>query len=174
MGEYLNSRADRLYTQEACREFENRYKAHIGPIDIFGDASGRNLHTTGLSDYSISQNFLYQVGFRKIWLRVPQSNPPVLNRVNKVNAMLTNALGEMRLEVDPRCKELIKDLEEVMFKPDSGIVDKAHDPRRTRASDALGYVILGTIRTTSGGRRKGQTADLRNRQSRAFGESRAP
>lgn len=77
-------------------------------------------------------------GFRKVRLRVPKGNPPVLGRVNKVNAMLTNALGEVRLEVDPRCKELIKDLEEVMFKPDSGIVDKAHDPRRTHASDALG------------------------------------
>lgn len=74
-------------------------------------------------------------------LRVPQSNPAVLNRVHKVNAMLTNALGEVRLEVDPRCKELVKDFEEVMFKPDSGIVDKARDPRRTHASDALGYAI---------------------------------
>jgi hypothetical protein len=55
--------------------------------------------------------------------------------------LLTNALGEVQLEIDPRCRELIKDLEEVMFKPDSGVIDKVRDPRRTHASDALGYVI---------------------------------
>ncbi len=55
--------------------------------------------------------------------------------------LLTNALGEVRLEVDPRCKELIKDFEEVMFKPESGVIDKATRSARTHASDALGYAI---------------------------------
>ena len=72
---------------------------------------------------------------------MPASNPPVLNRIRKVNALLTNAMGEVRLELDPRCRELIRDLEEVMFKPDSGVIDKQRDPKRTHASDALGYVI---------------------------------
>jgi hypothetical protein len=72
---------------------------------------------------------------------VPLSNPPVMSRVHKVNALFTNALGEVRLEMDGRCKELIADFEEVMFKPDSGVIDKNRDPRRTHASDALGYVI---------------------------------
>jgi hypothetical protein len=58
-----------------------------------------------------------------------------------VNALLTNVLGEVRLEIDPRCGELIKDFEEVMFKPESGVIDKVRDVRRTHASDALGYLI---------------------------------
>ena len=58
-----------------------------------------------------------------------------------INALLTNALGEVRLEIDPRCSELIKDFEEVTFKPDSGVIDKLRDPRRTHASDALGYAV---------------------------------
>lgn len=87
------------------------------------------------------QNSLCRAGFRDVRLRVPQGNPAVLNRVQKVSALLTNVLGEVRLEIDPRCKDLVKDFEEVMFKPDSGIVDKARDPRRTHASDALGYAI---------------------------------
>lgn len=53
-------------------------------------------------------------------VRVPTANPPVLKRVQRVNALLTNANGEVRLEIDPKCRELIKDLEEVLFKPDSG------------------------------------------------------
>ena len=122
-------------------EFENRYGGHAGGIEIFGDASGRNLHTTGLNDYTSIQTYLTRAGIRNFRLRVPASNPPVLNRVRQVNALLTNALGEVRLEIDPRCKELIRDLEEVMFKPDSGLIDKLRDPRRTHASDALGYAV---------------------------------
>ncbi len=132
---------ERATTEEACMEFENRYKNHMGALEIFGDASGRNMHTTGTNDYTMLQSYLYRAGFRNVKLRVPSKNPPVLNRVQKVNALLTNALGEVQLEVDPRCKELIKDFEEVMFKPESGVVDKVRDPRRTHASDALGYVL---------------------------------
>lgn len=132
---------ERATTDEACMEFENRYKAHMGALEVFGDASGKNMHTTGSNDYSMLQSYLYRAGFRHVKQRVPTKNPPVLNRVQKVNALLTNALGEVRLEIDPRCKELIKDLEEVMFKPESGVVDKMRDPRRTHASDALGYVV---------------------------------
>ncbi len=132
---------ERATTEEAGQEFENRYKSHAASLEIFGDASGRNMHTTGTTDYSMLQGFLYRAGFRHVKLNVPQKNPPVLSRVQKVNALLTNALGEVRLEVDPRCKELIKDFEEVMFKPDSGIVDKVRDPQRTHASDALGYLV---------------------------------
>lgn len=132
---------DRATTEEACAEFENRYKGHAAPLEVFGDASGRNMHTTGKTDYTLLQSYLHRAGFRNIRLRVPMSNPPVLSRVQKVNALLTNALGEVRLEVDPRCRELIKDFEEVLFKPDSGIIDKVRDPKRTHASDALGYVI---------------------------------
>lgn len=132
---------ERATTEEAGLEFENRYRNHNAGLEIFGDANGRNMHTTGMTDYSMLQGLLYRAGFRNVKLRVPQKNPPVLSRVQKVNALLTNALGEVRLEVDPRCKELIKDFEEVIFKPDSGVIDKLHDLRRTHASDALGYLI---------------------------------
>lgn len=143
---------ERATTEEACQEFENRYQGHAAGVDIFGDANGRTMHTTGLSDYSMLQNSLYRAGFRNITIRVPRGNPAVLNRVQKVNAMLTNANGEVRLEVDGRCVELVKDFEEVLFKPESGIVDKARDPRRTHASDALGYAIweLFTARPNAG------------------------
>ena len=132
---------ERATTEEACQEFENRYRGHAAGLEVFGDASGRNMHTTGMTDYTMLQSFLYRAGFRNVKVRVPSRNPPVLSRVQKVNALLTSSLGEVRLEVDARCPELIKDFEEVMFKADSGIVDKARDPRRTHASDALGYAV---------------------------------
>ncbi len=132
---------NRATTMEACMEFENRYGGHAAGLDIFGDASGQNSHTTGTSDYNTLQTFLLKAGFRNANQRVPKSNPSVLDRVRKVNALLTNAAGEVRLEVSSNCKELIKDFEEVLFKPDSGVIDKLRDPLRTHASDALGYAI---------------------------------
>ncbi len=132
---------DRATTDEACQEFENRYRGHVAGLEIFGDASGRNMHTTGTSDYTMLQSFLYRAGFRNVKIRVPSKNPPVLSRIQRVNGYLTNSLGEIRIEIDPRCRELVKDFEEVLFKPDSGVIDKTRDLRRTHASDALGYLV---------------------------------
>ena len=131
----------RATTEEACMEFENRYRLHFGDLEIYGDSSGRNMRTTGGTDYSILQQSLYRAGLRKVKINVPSANPAVLSRVQKVNALLTNALGEVRLEIDPKCRELIKDLEEVLFKADSGVIDKARDPLRSHVSDALGYAV---------------------------------
>jgi hypothetical protein len=50
------------------------------------------------------------------------------------------------LVMDPRCKELIKDFEQVSYKADSGVIDKERDPKRTHLSDALGYLIWREMR----------------------------
>ncbi|MGC2661520.1 MAG: terminase family protein [Bryobacteraceae bacterium] len=132
---------ERATTQEAATEFENRYGKHQGAVEIFGDASGRSMQTTGFSDYQILQNTLTRAGIRRIKMRVPASNPPVLSRIRKVNGLLTNALGEVRIEIAPKCEHLVKDLEEVLYKPGSAVIDKNRDPLRTHASDALGYLV---------------------------------
>ena len=67
------------------------------------------------------------------------------DRTNCVNAMLRNQAGERRLLIDPKCKQLILDLERVRWKNDTqgntlAELDKS-DPERTHVSDALGYVI---------------------------------
>jgi hypothetical protein len=46
-----------------------------------------------------------------------KANPPELDRVNEVNALLEPALGELRLFVHKRCERLIADLEKVTFIP---------------------------------------------------------
>ena len=43
--------------------------------------------------------------------------------------------------VDPQCKELIKDFEQVCFKEDTMQIDKDRDRLRTHLSDALGYLV---------------------------------
>lgn len=131
----------RATTEEACQEFENRFRGHSTGVEVFGDSSGNNDHTVSNTDYKVIRNYLLKAGFRNVTFRVPSHNPPVLSRVQKVNAWLTNSLGEVRLEIHPKCRELIKDMDQVLFKPDSGVIDKVRDPKRTHTSDALGYLI---------------------------------
>ncbi len=135
----------RATTEEACQEFENRYRGHTSGIEIFGDVSGNNDHTVSNTDYGVVRTYLARTGFRNVQFKIPGRNPAVLSRVQKVNALLTNTLGEIRLEVSPRCKELIKDMEQVLFKPESGVIDKFRDLKRTHTSDALGYLIWGVF-----------------------------
>jgi phage terminase large subunit len=69
----------------------------------------------------------------------------VKDRINCVNARLCNSLGERRLFIDPRCRQLIRDLEQVTWKTDANgnpLVElNKSDPLRTHTSDALGYYI---------------------------------
>jgi hypothetical protein len=130
----------RSSTQEACEEFLARWGHHQGPVYVFGDASGRSRRTTGASDYEIVERLLAGAGIR-ISFRVPRANPPVRERTNLVNSLLCDAGGGVRLWVDGRCRELIRDFEEVRYKPGSTVIDKDRDPDRTHVSDALGYLI---------------------------------
>jgi hypothetical protein len=71
----------------------------------------------------------------------PRANPQIRDRVNLTNAMLRSAGGDIGLVVDRKCKELIKDLEQVSYKEDSNQIDKDRDRMRTHLSDALGYLL---------------------------------
>jgi hypothetical protein len=77
----------------------------------------------------------------KVDYRVPKANPSVRERINLTNRQLKSASGKIGLLVDPQCKELIKDFEQVCFKEDSNVIDKDRDRMRTHLSDALGYVL---------------------------------
>ena len=84
---------------------------------------------------------LQQAGYERVTFRVPASNPLVRERIQLTNSKLFTAGGECCLVMDPQCKELIADMEEVTYKADSMVIDKDRDPRRTHLSDALGYLI---------------------------------
>jgi hypothetical protein len=131
----------RATTQEACAEFQNRFGNHLGGVVIYGDASGNHRQTTGLTDYQVIRRFMQEHGLRVGGYRVPPANPAVRERVQLVNARLKNAAGDVRLWVDAKCKELIRDFEDVRYIPSTTLVDKDRDPKRTHLSDALGYLI---------------------------------
>jgi hypothetical protein len=131
----------RATTRQACDEFQARYRNHCGGVVIYGDASGGRQQTTGSSDYQIIQAYFRQAGYPRWEYKVPKANPPVRDRVMLVNAKLRSAGGEVHLLIDRKCKGLAKDFEQVVYKPESTIVDKERDPQLTHLSDALGYLV---------------------------------
>ena len=128
-------------TDEACERFLARFGQHPAGIAVYGDASGNSSHTTGNSDFQVIRDFFRANGNTPVSFRVPRSNPLIRERVNLMNSKLRPASGEIQLSVDRRCKELIKDLEQVSYKEDSNQIDKDRDRNRTHLSDALGYLI---------------------------------
>jgi hypothetical protein len=128
-------------TQEACEQFRQRFPNHQGGLEIYGDASGNNRQTTGDSDYQIVRQYFWANYGANVKYKVPKANPSVRERIMLTNTKLRSAAGEVRLLVDPKCKELIKDFEQVSYKADSNAIDKDKDRRRTHLSDALGYLL---------------------------------
>ena len=131
----------RASTAEACDEFHERYPNHQAGVVIYGDASGQRLQSAGTTDYRIIKEFFRQTAYAGLKFRVPASNPSVRERVALVNAGLFSANEDVHLLIHPRCKGLISDLEEVVYKADSTVIDKDKDPKRTHLSDALGYLM---------------------------------
>ncbi len=137
-------------TVEACEEFSKRFPSHAGGVIVYGDASGNAQHTTGASDYQIVRDhFRLHYGGR-VTYRVPKSNPSVRDRITLTNAKLRTGSGEIGMLIDPKCKEMIKDFEQVAYKADSNAIDKEKDRRRTHVSDALGYLLWQECRPMPG------------------------
>ena len=131
----------RASTLQACEEFHSRYTSHQAGLVIYGDASGQRLQTAGTTDYQIIKEYFRRTAYENVKFRVPPGNPSVRDRVALVNAKLFSADETVRLFVHPRCKALVADLEEVTYKPETSVIDKERDPKRTHLSDALGYLI---------------------------------
>jgi len=128
-------------TLAACEEFHRRFPAHPRGLVVYGDASGNTMHTTGTSDYHIVREYFAEHYGSSLQYKVPKANPSVRDRITLTNAKLRNASGDIQLLVNRKCAELIKDFEQVCYKPDSTAPDKDKDRSRTHLSDALGYLL---------------------------------
>jgi hypothetical protein len=131
----------RASTWNACEEFWNRFGHHAAGLVVYGDASGQSLKTSGTTDYDMIRQFFSRTPYRTVDYRVPKANPMVRDRILVVNSRLRAANGDIQLHVNPKCGELIKDLEEVVYKTGTTVIDKERDPKRTHLSDALGYLV---------------------------------
>jgi PBSX family phage terminase large subunit len=99
-------------TLDTVRLFCQDHKDLAGNVrlKIRGDSTGRNRSSvTGLADYKYIQDELTHAGF-SFEMEVAAKNPAIVDRINHVNAYLQNCEGESRIEIDPSCKDLIRDL----------------------------------------------------------------
>jgi len=113
-------------------------------VGVYGDAAANHGNIqTKKSDYQAIREYFRSVPDIKLVWCENTSNPPVKDRVAAVNRMLRDAMGRVRLSIDPRCKELRSDFLKVSWKhgAEGFELDKKSDPKRTHMSDALGYFI---------------------------------
>lgn len=133
-------------TVQACQEFLRRIPGQRAEIIVYGDASGYAEKTSGLSDYEMVQDFMADHANLRVSYRAQKANPSVRQRINLTNGKLRSASGNIELLIDPKCKELIMDFEQVCFKQDRYEIDKERDRNRTHLSDALGYLLWSEYR----------------------------
>lgn len=107
-----------------------------GQIRLYGDATGTSAKTTGPSDHAV----LKEVFPSATWC-LPHSNPHVRDRVAAVNARFETMDGRSHFRVDPSCKRLIADFEQVIF-AENGELDQKTNKELTHISDAAGYWIV--------------------------------
>ena len=94
----------------------------------YPDATGRAKGSSAAySDISILK--------RHFQVKVKHINPRVINRVNAMNKALSG-----NMIIDPRCKDLINDLEKVTNKQGTREIDKSNK-MLSHISDALGYAV---------------------------------
>lgn len=108
----------------------------VREIYIYPDASGDSRKSNNASSTDIAQ--LKQAGFHVI---VNNTNPPVKDRINSMNAMFCNADGARRYKVNvKRCPVYSESLEQQVWDPKSGEPDKKSD--NDHPNDAGGYYIV--------------------------------
>lgn len=113
-----------------------RTAGHIGPIRIYGDATGKSAKTTGPADHAVLRDLFPGA----VWC-IPGHNPHEKDRVSAVNGVCESMAGLHRLEVDPSCLGLVADLEQVIY-AENGELDKKTNPMLTHLSDGLGYWLV--------------------------------
>lgn len=132
-------------TPEMAWKLLNQYPGFF--YRIFGDASGQRGSTSnaGETDYIQLSTTLSDEG-AMFSIDVEQANPMVKNRVETMNAMFRNGMGEVRQTYDPEgCPLLDGDVRTVGWKTNAlgkGALDNNGDVQRTHSSDGAGYAVF--------------------------------
>lgn len=132
---FKNSSAEET-TRAFCEDFKHLREKLF--LRIRGDASGASRSAnTGRSDYFYVEEMLNHYGFR-FQKEVKPSNPPIIDRVKIVNGWLKPLVGSPRVEIDPSCKDLVRDLssQELNGRIPSDANNLGHK------ADAFGYDIF--------------------------------
>jgi PBSX family phage terminase large subunit len=119
---------DELFERNSTTpQMGSKLAAKHGKCVIIPDSTAHNRKTSGKTDIQM----LKEQGHRVESTR----NPFVIDRVNNVNRLLDKG----RIIIHPKCKNLIADLEKVVWDK-YGNLDQKTDKLRTHISDGLGYL----------------------------------
>ena len=123
-------------TQQMMQEINRRYGGREGIVHPDPSAESRKTSApAGETDLTIIE--------REGWGVYRNSPYKVVDRINSVNAMLLNAQGSRRLLISPKCKQLIRALDNLTYKEGSKIPDNRSG--LDHITDALGYLIMGVF-----------------------------
>lgn len=133
---------------ECVDEFVRRYPQHQNGIVITGDASGnsRNVQNNEVGGTSFTQminRFNFHSYPSRVRLDVREKNPPIADRVAAWNGMVCNTNGVRRVFVNPKCKWLIQNLENLKYQEGSGVIQipSTNDIKKDPKSKFLGHIF---------------------------------
>jgi hypothetical protein len=133
-------------TLAVSRRLAELWGEHVGPVRVYGDASGgqRSTSATDLQggDWRIVRDILGKTFGDRLTINVGKANPSVRDRVNAVNTRLRTSDGVIRMLVDPdEAPHVAKDFDGVVYKPGTSDILKIPGGELTHVTDALGYYV---------------------------------
>jgi len=140
-------------TEAVCRLFTEKYPYHRGGVFIYGDPSGRKEDTRnekGHNDFRIIVKALSRYNPRT---KIADSAPPVVQRINWINAIMAANEGSIEIWINENCKYTILDYTQgkekadgtkfkETFKDDTGVQCE----RYHHISDANDYFLTKIFR----------------------------
>lgn len=116
---------ENVTTEDTIQEVIRRYPDHKGAIIINGDAAGTFRNTQSeIDNYKIIVNALRRHYPRNpIHVVIRPSNPRIKHRITVWNNMILDPRGQRRIIIDPKCKWLLYNMEELKYKPGTDIID---------------------------------------------------
>lgn len=142
-GEIARSRCS---TPEMAYALVSRYPGFF--YRIFGDRSGARATTSnaGRHDYAQIMEVLSEAGAQFTVDQSQGNNPLVRNRIENMNRMAKDAMGNVRQTYDPQlCPHLHGDVKSVGWKQTNmkgqGKLDDGGNKERTHAGDGAGYAV---------------------------------
>jgi len=153
------------HTDEVCEEFlSGQYSEHLAGLHIHGDSGGNQRRSQAgdalrghWTDYDIIREKM--AGIRGFYEAVPAANPRQRDSTNAVNSKLRNGEGQVRVAVNPRCKNLIRSLLSTHWDESSNPSKIYKGPDADEhCSDTARYVIAELFPVSESVRRKRQTA----------------
>lgn len=127
-------------TQRVANKFLADWSHHKGEVYFYGDPTGGNRGSAKLAggDWEILRGMLRTPFAGRLYDRVSKRALGERSRINATNVRL----HKNALHVSPKCKQLIRDYENVVcLEGSAGELDKHTDKSLTHWSDAIGYYL---------------------------------